>query len=698
MKGQESRPFEVVSSFQPCGDQPGAIRELSRGIREKRPCQTLLGVTGSGKTFTVANVIAEMNRPTLLISHNKTLAAQLYSELRGIFPNNAVEYFVSYYDYYQPEAYIPQRDLYIEKDASINNDIDRLRHSSTSSLLSRRDVIIVSSVSCIYGLGSPDEYSEMLVRIDRGGVLDRDDLLRRLVMIQYRRSDMELLRGTFRVRGDVVEILPAYEQTAYRVELFGDEVENIVEIDPLTGELLDDFDRITIYPAKHFVISEDKIQDAVTGIRAELEERLSQLESNGKLLEAQRLGSRTRYDCELLMEIGYCPGIENYSRHFTGLPPGQRPHNLLDYFPDDFLTILDESHVTIPQIGGMYNGDRARKETLVKHGFRLPSALDNRPMRFDEWEQKTGQVLFISATPANYELELCGGEVVELINRPTGLLDPLVEVRPAVGQIPDLTEEIRENIKAGNRTLVTTLTKRMSEDLHEHYQEIGIKSQYLHSEVATIERVEILQDLRRGRYDVLVGVNLLREGIDLPEVSLVAILDADKEGFLRSETALVQTIGRAARHVDARVILYADSVTGSMSRAMGETTRRRKLQEEFNREHDIEPRSIRKEILPGIEEEIRAHKIVRGVVGDDNETFQKRENLLQLEKEMLDAAENLEFERAAELRDSIDELKKKMADGGKMNAQARASPDRQPDCKAGSRLLRLVGMNFPFMI
>ena len=674
MKGQESRPFEVISSFQPCGDQPGAIRELSRGIREKRPCQTLLGVTGSGKTFTVANVIAEMNRPTLLISHNKTLAAQLYSELRGIFPNNAVEYFVSYYDYYQPEAYIPQRDLYIEKDASINNDIDRLRHSSTSSLLSRRDVIIVSSVSCIYGLGSPDEYSEMLVRIDRGGVLDRDDLLRRLVMIQYRRSDMELLRGTFRVRGDVVEILPAYEQTAYRVELFGDEVENIVEIDPLTGELLDDFDRITIYPAKHFVISEDKIQDAVIGIRAELEERLSQLESNGKLLEAQRLGSRTRYDCELLMEIGYCPGIENYSRHFTGLPPGQRPHNLIDYFPDDFLTILDESHVTIPQIGGMYNGDRARKETLVKHGFRLPSALDNRPMRFDEWEQKTGQVLFISATPANYELELCGGEVVELINRPTGLLDPLVEVRPAVGQIPDLTEEIRENIKAGNRTLVTTLTKRMSEDLHEHYQEIGIKSQYLHSEVATIERVEILQDLRRGRYDVLVGVNLLREGIDLPEVSLVAILDADKEGFLRSETALVQTIGRAARHVDARVILYADSVTGSMSRAMGETTRRRKLQEEFNREHGIEPRSIRKEILPGIEEEIRAHKIVRGVVGDDNETFQKRENLLQLEKEMLDAAENLEFERAAELRDSIDELKKKMADGGKMNAPRAGRP------------------------
>ena len=674
MKGQESRPFEVISSFQPCGDQPGAIRELSRGIREKRPCQTLLGVTGSGKTFTVANVIAEMNRPTLLISHNKTLAAQLYSELRGIFPNNAVEYFVSYYDYYQPEAYIPQRDLYIEKDASINNDIDRLRHSSTSSLLSRRDVIIVSSVSCIYGLGSPDEYSEMLVRIDRGGVLDRDDLLRRLVMIQYRRSDMELLRGTFRVRGDVVEILPAYEQTAYRVELFGDEVENIVEIDPLTGELLDDFDRITIYPAKHFVISEDKIQDAVTGIRAELEERLSQLESNGKLLEAQRLGSRTRYDCELLMEIGYCPGIENYSRHFTGLPPGQRPHNLLDYFPDDFLTILDESHVTIPQIGGMYNGDRARKETLVKHGFRLPSALDNRPMRFDEWEQKTGQVLFISATPANYELELCGGEVVELINRPTGLLDPLVEVRPAVGQIPDLTEEIRENIKAGNRTLVTTLTKRMSEDLHEHYQEIGIKSQYLHSEVATIERVEILQDLRRGRYDVLVGVNLLREGIDLPEVSLVAILDADKEGFLRSETALVQTIGRAARHVDARVILYADSVTGSMSRAMGETTRRRKLQKEFNREHGIEPRSIRKEILPGIEEEIRAHKIVRGVVGDDNETFQKRENLLQLEKEMLDAAENLEFERAAELRDSIDELKKKMAAGGEMNAPRPGRP------------------------
>ena len=668
MKGQESRPFEIISSFDPCGDQPAAIRELSRGIKENRPCQTLLGVTGSGKTFTVANVIAEMNRPTLLISHNKTLAAQLYSEFREIFPNNAVEYFVSYYDYYQPEAYIPQRDLYIEKDASINNDIDRLRLSSTSSLLSRRDVIIVSSVSCIYGLGSPEEYSELLVRIDRGKELDRDDLLQRLVMIQYRRSDMELLRGTFRVRGDVVEILPAYEQTAYRIELFGDEVESIVEIDPLTGEVLEDFDRVTIYPAKHFVIGEDKIRDAVTGIRAELDERLRQLESNGKLLEAQRLSSRTRYDCELLMEIGYCPGIENYSRHFTGLPQGQRPHNLLDYFPDDFLTIIDESHVTIPQIGGMYNGDRARKETLVKHGFRLPSALDNRPMRFDEWERGIGQVLFISATPANYELDLCGGEVVELINRPTGLLDPMVEVRPAVGQVPDLTEEIHKNTSAGNRTLVTTLTKRMSEDLHEHYQEIGIKSQYLHSEVETIERVEILQDLRRGRYDVLVGVNLLREGIDLPEVSMVAILDADKEGFLRSETALVQTIGRAARHVDARVILYADSVTGSMARAMEETSRRRKLQEEFNQEHGIEPRSIRKAILPGIEEEIRAHKIVRQVVGDDTETFQKRENLLQLEQEMLAAAENLEFEKAAELRDSIDELKKKIEAGGKMSS------------------------------
>ncbi len=667
MRSREGRPFEIVSSFAPCGDQPDAIRALSKGVVEGRNCQTLLGVTGSGKTFTVANVIEEVNRPTLLISHNKTLAAQLYSELRDIFPHNAVEYFVSYYDYYQPEAYIPQRDLYIEKDASINNDIDRLRLSSTSSLLSRKDVIIVSSVSCIYGLGSPEDYSELLVRVDRGATVDRDDLLQRLVQIQYRRSDMELLRGTFRVRGDVVEIFPAYEQTAYRVELFGDEVESLVEIDPLTGEILEDYERVTVYPAKHFVIGEEKIQAAVVGIREELEERLAQLESQDKLLEAQRLRSRTRYDCELLMEIGYCPGIENYSRHFTGLPPGQRPHNLIDYFPEGFLTIIDESHVTIPQVGGMYNGDRARKETLVKHGFRLPSALDNRPMRFDEWEEKTEQVIFITATPADYELDRCRGEVVELINRPTGLLDPVVEVKPAVGQVPDLTEEIRENIKAGNRTLVTTLTKRMSEDLHEHYQEIGIKSQYIHSEVQTIERVEILQDLRRGIYDVVVGVNLLREGIDLPEVSLVGILDADKEGFLRSETALVQTIGRAARHEDARVILYADKVTGSMQRAMDETSRRRKLQKEFNRENGITPRSIKKEILPGIEEEIRTHKIVRNVVGDDETTFEKRENVLFLEKEMLDAAEKLDFERAAELRDSIESLKKGIAAGGKMS-------------------------------
>ena len=667
MRSREGRPFEIVSSFAPCGDQPDAIRALSKGVVEGRNCQTLLGVTGSGKTFTVANVIEEVNRPTLLISHNKTLAAQLYSELRDIFPHNAVEYFVSYYDYYQPEAYIPQRDLYIEKDASINNDIDRLRLSSTSSLLSRKDVIIVSSVSCIYGLGSPEDYSELLVRVDRGATVDRDDLLQRLVQIQYRRSDMELLRGTFRVRGDVVEIFPAYEQTAYRVELFGDEVESLVEIDPLTGEILEDYERVTVYPAKHFVIGEEKIQAAVVGIREELEERLAQLESQDKFLEAQRLRSRTRYDCELLMEIGYCPGIENYSRHFTGLPPGQRPHNLIDYFPEGFLTIIDESHVTIPQVGGMYNGDRARKETLVKHGFRLPSALDNRPMRFDEWEEKTEQVIFITATPADYELDRCRGEVVELINRPTGLLDPVVEVKPAVGQVPDLTEEIRENIKAGNRTLVTTLTKRMSEDLHEHYQEIGIKSQYIHSEVQTIERVEILQDLRRGIYDVVVGVNLLREGIDLPEVSLVGILDADKEGFLRSETALVQTIGRAARHEAARVILYADKVTGSMQRAMDETSRRRKLQEEFNRENGITPRSIKKEILPGIEEEIRTHKIVRNVVGDDETTFEKRENVLFLEKEMLDAAEKLDFERAAELRDSIESLKKGIAAGGKMS-------------------------------
>jgi excinuclease ABC subunit B len=653
-----STRFQLVSAYKPGGDQPHAIAELTKGFGSGRDFQTLLGVTGSGKTFVVANVAAEMNLPTLVISHNKTLAAQLYSELREFFPHNAVEYFVSYYDYYQPEAYIPQRDIYVEKDASINNDIDRLRLSSTSSLLSRKDVIIVASVSCIYGLGDPKDYKDMLVRIDRGARLDRDDLLRKLVDIQYVRRDMELLRGTFRVRGDVIEIFPAYEQKAVRVEMFGDEIEDIFQIDPLTGEVHDEYQSTTIFPAKHFVIGEEKVQKAVSSIRAELRERLDVLEKEGKALEAHRLNSRTRYDCELLLEIGYCPGVENYSRHFSGRAPGERPHNLFDYFPDDFLVVVDESHVTVPQIGGMHAGDRSRKQTLVNYGFRLPSALDNRPMRFEEWEGLVKRAIFVSATPADYELQKSGGEVVELINRPTGLLDPEVEVRKATGQVPDLIAEIKDTIALGDRVLVTTLTKRMAEDLHEHLEETGIRSNYLHSEVQTFDRVEILQDLRRGKYGVVVGVNLLREGLDLPEVSLVAILDADKEGFLRSETALVQTIGRAARNERARVILYGDVVTGSMARAIEETRRRREAQTEFNREHGIVPQSIRKEILPGIEAEIRGQKVVREVVQEGESSFQVRERVQALEKEMLEAAGALDFERAAELRDRIEGLER----------------------------------------
>ncbi len=647
------KPFELVSPYSPAGDQPAAIRALLDGLARGKSFQTMLGVTGSGKTFTIANVIASLGQPTLVISHNKTLAAQLFSELRELFPKNAVEYFVSYYDYYQPEAYIPQRDIYIEKDASINNDIDRLRLSATSSLMARRDVIIVASVSCIYGLGDPEDYKAMLVSVERGGRIDRDDLLRKLVDIQYARRDLELLRGTFRVRGDVVEVLPAYEETAIRIEMFGDEVEAILEIDPLTGEVKEELQKITIYPAKHFVMNPQKVDRAVDSIRKELYERLEELEKAGKLLEAQRLRSRTRYDCELMLEIGYCPGIENYSRHFSGRAPGDRPHNLYDYFPRDFLVVVDESHVTIPQIGGMHAGDKSRKQTLIEYGFRLPSALDNRPMRFDEWESLVKKAVFISATPAAYELKRSQGEVVELINRPTGLLDPEIEVRKATGQVPDLLNEIRKTVALGDRVLVTALTKRMSEDLHEHFEESGIRSQYLHSEVQTFERVEILQDLRRGRHDVVVGVNLLREGLDLPEVSLVAILDADKEGFLRSESSLVQTMGRAARNVRARVILYADRITDSMARAIGETKRRRELQMAFNTEHGIEPKGIQKDIVPGIEQEIRSARVVQTAVREDESRFDLRERVAALEKEMLEAAEALDFERAAELRDVI---------------------------------------------
>ncbi|MGQ9590037.1 MAG: excinuclease ABC subunit UvrB [Planctomycetota bacterium] len=657
--------FELVSPYPPAGDQPQAIRRLADGLRRGQRYQTLLGVTGSGKTFTVANVIRDIGLPTLVVSHNKTLAAQLYSELKEFFPRNAVEYFVSYYDYYQPEAYIPQRDIYIEKDASINADLDRLRLSATSSLMSREDVVVVASVSCIYGLGDPEEYRRKLVTVERGQTRDRDDLLLDFVRIQYERRDAELLRGAFRVRGDVVEILPAYQETAYRLEFFGDEVESVVEIHPLTGEVIAELDRVTIFPAKHFVMGEDTIEAAVRSIRKELEERLRVLESQGKALEAHRLATRTRYDCELLLEVGYCPGIENYSRHFSGRAPGERPACLLDYFPEDFLAIVDESHVTIPQLRGMYEGDRSRKQTLVEYGFRLPSALDNRPMRFDEWEALLGRAIFVSATPGPYELAKCGGEVVELINRPTGLLDPEVEVRRATGQVPDLVAEIRETIARGDRALVTTLTKRMAEDLHEHLQELGIRSHYLHSEVQTIDRVEILQDLRRGAYDVVVGVNLLREGLDLPEVALVAILDADKEGFLRSETSLVQTIGRAARNERAKVILYADRMTGSMERAISETRRRRRLQIEFNREHGIVPRGITKEILPSIEEEVRAHRIARSAAGEDEGAYETRERVAQLEREMLEAAEALDFERAAELRDLIGSLEGKRKEAGR---------------------------------
>jgi len=677
--------FQLISEYRPCGDQPQAIEKLVHGLRAGKAYQTLLGVTGSGKTFTVANAIEAWGRPTLVISHNKTLAAQLYAELKEFFPKNAVEYFVSYYDYYQPEAYIPQRDIYIEKDASINARVYPLRLAATSALLSRRDVIIVASVSCIYGLGDPEEYSGLLVTIERGSKMERDKLLRALVDIQYERRGIELLRGTFRVRGDVVEVFPAYEETAYRVEMFGDEIEDIVEIDPLTGEVRAALDRLTIYPAKHFVVSADRIEVALRSIRQELAERLEVLKSQGKILEAERLNSRTRYDMELLREVGYCPGIENYSRHFSGRAPGQRPYNLLDYFPEDFLVVVDESHVTIPQIGAMYEGDRSRKQTLVEYGFRLPSALDNRPAKFAEWEEIVRREIFISATPARYELEKSEGEIVEQINRPTGLLDPQVQVRKATGQVPDLIEEIRRTVASGDRVLVTTLTKRMAEDLHEHFQEAGIRSQYLHSEIQTFERVEILDDLRRGACDVVVGVNLLREGLDLPEVALVAILDADKEGFLRSETSLIQTMGRAARHERAQVVLYADTMTGSMQRAIDETRRRRKVQEEFNRAHAIEPRSIKKSIRAGISDASRSQKVVREVVGEGEQSFELREKILALETEMLESARALDFERAAEIRDLIARLQARLSEGAEKDAAERADPMVLPEAPGAAR-------------
>jgi len=672
--------FHIVSDLEPAGDQPEAIEALVRGYAaEQKKCQTLLGVTGSGKTFTMAHVIEQLGLPTLVVSHNKTLAAQLYGEFRDLFPDNAVEYFVSYYDYYQPEAYVPAQDIYIAKDASINEDLDRLRLSATSSLMSRRDVIIIASVSCIYGLGSPEDYRNMTVDVAVGQPAGRDEMLQKLVDIQYDRNDYELRRGTFRPRGDVVEILPAYEEAALRIDFFGDDIEHIAYINPLNGDVLSRQERATIFPAKHFVMPDSQISASLGRIEAELEERIKFFRDQGKFLEAERIESRTRYDVELLREVGYCPGIENYSRHLSGRAEGERPYTLIDYFPDEFLCIVDESHVTIPQVGGMHVADRSRKTTLIEHGFRLPSAPDNRPLRFDEWETLLGRTLFVSATPNDYELEKAGGEVVEQVIRPTGLVDPEIIVHPATGQVQDLMGEIKQRVGAGDRVLVTTLTKRMAEDLSDYILDESISCCYLHAEIDTLERVEILRDLRLGKFDVVVGVNLLREGLDLPEVSLVAILDADKEGFLRSQTSLIQTIGRSARNVRATVLLYGDKMTGSMERAIDETDRRRKIQIAYNEEHDITPESIRKEIREGIEKEVTASRTVREAVHETEAEYVTAEQIRELEEEMLAAANELDFERAAELRDRIDVIKG--ADTGVQKGKRKAKGRRRKRTK-----------------
>jgi excinuclease ABC subunit B len=666
--------FQLVRPFEPAGDQPQAIERLVEGLHDGRPYQTLLGVTGSGKTFTMANVIAQYGRPALVMSHNKTLAAQLYAEFKEFFPKNAVRYFVSYYDYYQPEAYIPQRDIYIEKDAAINEEIERLRLACTSALVSREDVLVVASVSCIYGLGSPEDYRKMMVHLRLGEMIDRDSMLMKFVDIQYERNDVAFERGKFRVRGDVVELWPAYEEIGYRIELFGDEVERLATIDPLSGGVLETHTEMYVYPAKHFVLPEERIQGAVESIGIELEQRLKELKEQGKLLEAQRLGARTRYDMEMLMEVGYCSGIENYSRHLAGRKPGETPTTLLDFFPRDSLLILDESHVTVPQIRGMFAGDFSRKSTLVEHGFRLPSAIDNRPLRFDEWEAKFDRRLFVSATPGDYEVAMSGGEVVEQVIRPTGLIDPVVRVEPARGQVPALLEEVKVRAARGERVLITTLTKRLAVDLSGYLKEQGLRCKWLHSELDAFERVTILRELREGAFDALVGVNLLREGLDLPEVSMVCILDADKEGFLRSETSLIQTIGRSARHINAEVVLYADKITLSMQRAIDETQRRRTLQMEYNALQGITPETIKKAIRRGIEEEIQARAITRKAVGRDETTDTTLEYVNALEAEMLEAAEKLEFERAAALRDKI--LEVRAAQGGLPRRPA-ASPQAQ---------------------
>jgi excinuclease ABC subunit B len=660
-------PFRVVSEFEPAGDQPNAVDGLAEGLRAGEDRLTLLGITGSGKTYTIAKTIERVQRPTLVISPNKSLAAQLASEFREFFPENAVEYFVSYYDYYQPEAYVPQTDLYIEKDATINDEIERLRHSATAALLSREDVIIVASVSCIYGLGTPEEYMGQVLRVIKGVPLDRDFALERLTDIQYQRTTQNLARGKFRSRGDTIEIHPAYEETLIRVELWGDEVERITRIDPITGEVLEELNEAWVYPATHYVASRDRMARAIEGIERELAERLQKLESQNKLLEAQRLRMRTNHDLEMLRELGFCSGIENYSRHIDGRQPGEPPYTLLDYFPPNWLCVIDESHVTVPQIHGMYEGDMTRKRTLVEHGFRLPSAVDNRPLRFEEFIERVDQIVFMSATPGPYELKV-SKRVVEQIVRPTGLVDPKVEVRPTRGQVDDLIEEIRRRAERDERVLVTTLTKKMAEDLTDYLIEMGLRVRYLHSEVDTIQRIEILRDLRLGEFDVLVGINLLREGLDLPEVSLVAILDADKEGFLRSDTSLIQTIGRAARNVEGTVLMYADEVTDSMKRAIGETQRRRGIQLEHNRDHGIDPQTIRKkvsDILLSIEAE------GRGAPKPERQRRRRRQHpelpreelarLIQtLEEEMHEAAKDLRFEYAARLRDEVRDLRKEL--------------------------------------
>ncbi|WP_071119073.1 excinuclease ABC subunit UvrB [Romboutsia timonensis] len=652
--------FELKSDFKPTGDQPEAIKSIVSAINNNEKYSTLLGVTGSGKTFTMANIIQEVKMPTLILAHNKTLAAQLYSEFKEFFPNNAVEYFVSYYDYYQPEAYVAHSDTYIEKDASINDEIDKLRHSATAAILERDDVIIISSVSCIYGLGDPEDYRKLMLSLRPGMERDRDDIIKKLIEIQYERNDINFTRGTFRVRGDILEIFPASnDERAIRIEFFGDEIDRITEIDYVTGKIVGTRNHVVIFPASHYVTTPERVEKAVIEIEKELEERVKSFKDDDKLLEAQRIEQRTKYDIEMLKEIGFCQGIENYSRHITGRKPGEKPYTLMDFFPNDYLIIVDESHVTVPQVRGMYAGDRSRKTSLIDNGFRLPSAYDNRPLNFDEFEENINQILFVTATPGSYELEH-STTIAEQIIRPTGLLDPIVEVRPINNQIDDLVVEINKVIEKDERVLITTLTKKMSEDLTNYLKEIGIKVKYLHSDIDTLERVEIIRDLRLGKFDVLVGINLLREGLDIPEVSLVAILDADKEGFLRSETSLIQTIGRAARNSEGKVIMYADKITRSMESAIAETKRRREIQMLYNEEHNITPTTIKKKVRDAIEATVVAdEETIYGIKETDN-VEEIKENIAALQAEMMEAAQNLQFERAAELRDKIKQLEERI--------------------------------------